>query len=233
MNETLVSAALKFGIEISREMESAFCKYADILIETNKVMNLTAITDIDEIFSKHFIDSISCQSLIPQNSLVVDIGSGAGFPGIPLKIVRPDLNMTLVDSLKKRVDFLKKVINLLEIDNAEAIHIRAEDAGRNKKLREKFDVAAARAVAPLCVLCEYCLPFVKVGGLFLALKGREAEREAEKSMKAINALGGELSEIKNTFFGELEHRVVVIKKVCKTPSQYPRKAGNPSKEPII
>lgn len=233
MNKILQEASLKFGINLTDDMDLRFSLYAKQLVEINKVMNLTAITDIDEIYTKHFVDSFSCQSLIPQNSAVIDVGTGAGFPGIPLYIVRPDMKLTLLDSLGKRVNFLNEILSLLNLDDAKAYHMRAEDGGQNKNMREMFDVSVSRAVAPLAVLCEYCLPFVKVGGCFLALKGRDANTEVLEGEKAIISLGGEAEEIQELFWKDMKHRVVVIRKVCKTPSMYPRKAGKPSKEPII
>lgn len=232
MNAVLEKGLLNFGITPSDEIANKFEKYENLLVETNKQFNLTAITETDEVNLKHFVDSISCQNLIEKGSSIVDVGTGAGFPGIPLSIVRDDISLTMIDSLGKRVNFLNTVINEIGI-NASAFHFRAEEAGKNAKFREKYDVATSRAVANLPVLCEYCLPFVKVGGLFLALKGRDAEAEVEKAEKAIKVLGGKLEKVHEVFWEGLEHRVVVIRKVCKTPPKYPRNAGKPSKEPII
>lgn len=233
MNSYLENGLTYFGLNPSAETGEKFEKYEHLLVETNKQFNLTAILETDEINIKHFVDSISCQSLIPLGSSVIDVGTGAGFPGLPLKIVRDDIKLTLIDSLGKRVNFLKTVINELSLSNADAFHMRAEDGGRNKDFREKFDVATSRAVANLPVLCEYCLPFVKPGGFFLALKGRDAEEEARQAEKAIKVLGGKLIKIEKVFWQGLEHRVVVIRKECKTPARFPRNAGKPSKEPII
>ena len=233
MNSILEKGLLNFGITPDETMGERFAKYEEILVETNKQFNLTAITESDEVNLKHFVDSISCQSLVPENASIIDVGTGAGFPGIPLKIVRDDISLTMIDSLGKRVNFLNTVIDELNLPKSEAHHMRAEEAGRNAKFREQFEVATSRAVANLTVLCEYCLPFVKVGGYFLALKGRDADAEVEKAVKAIKVLGGKLEDVVEVFWEGLEHRVVVIRKVCKTPSKYPRNAGKPSKEPII
>ena len=233
MNLNLEKGLINFGIEPTKEIGEKFQKYENLLIETNKQFNLTAITESDEVNLKHFVDSISCQSLIPMGSSVIDVGTGAGFPGLPLKIVRDDIKLTLLDSLGKRVNFLNTVIDELSLFEAAAFHMRAEEGGKNKEFREKFDVATSRAVANLPVLCEYCMPFVKPGGYFLALKGRDAEAEVDLAGKAIKVLGGKLQKIEKVFWQGLEHRVVVIRKECKTPSRFPRNAGKPSKEPII
>ena len=233
MNSILEKGLINFGITPEDEIGENFAKYEEILVETNKQFNLTAITETDEVNLKHFVDSISCQSFIKTGASIIDVGTGAGFPGIPLKIVRDDITLTMIDSLNKRVNFLNTVIENLSLKNAFAYHMRAEEAGKSPKFREKFDVATSRAVANLPVLCEYCLPFVKEGGYFLALKGRDAEAEVEKAEKAIKILGGELQEVHEVFWEGLEHRVVVIRKVCKTPKKYPRNAGKPSKEPLI
>lgn len=233
MNAVLEKGLTNFGITPSDKIFDSFEKYENLLIETNKQFNLTAITESDEVNLKHFVDSISCQRLIEKGSSIIDVGTGAGFPGIPLAIVRDDIRLTMIDSLGKRVNFLNTVINEIGLSDASAFHMRAEEAGKNPKFREKFDIATSRAVANLPVLCEYCLPFVKIGGLFLALKGRDADAEVEKAEKSIKILGGKLEKIEEVFWEGLEHRVVVIRKVCKTPSKYPRNAGKPSKEPII
>ena len=233
MNSILEKGLINFGITPTEEIFESFAKYENILVETNKQFNLTAITETNEINLKHFVDSISCQSLIADGASVIDVGTGAGFPGIPLKIVRNDISLTMIDSLGKRVNFLNTVIDNLSLENASAHHLRAEEAGKSPEFREQYDVATSRAVANLPVLCEYCLPFVKVGGYFLALKGRDVNSEVEKAEKAVKILGGKLEKVAEVFWEGLEHRVVVIRKVCKTPSKFPRNAGKPSKEPII
>ncbi len=222
--------AAMFGIYNIKEEK--FSQYTKLLLEWNEKINLTAITDPDEIISKHYIDSISCQEFIPQNASVIDVGTGAGFPGIPLKIVRDDLKVTLLDSLEKRIKFLNEVISSLNLSDISTIHSRAEDGGSNPIMREKFDIAVSRAVASLPVLCEYCLPFVKVGGKFIALKGPDAEQEVSISKNALGVLGGEILDIRDTSFDGMNHKIVIIGKKKETPAKYPRKAGKVSKAPL-
>ena len=233
MNSILEDAFKSFNLYLTEDMSLKFEKYADMLIDANKKFNLTAITDRDGIFEKHFADSVSCAQFIDKGSRVIDVGSGAGFPGLPIKIARDDINITLLDSLSKRVNFLKDVCLSLDLKNVFPLHMRAEDTGKDKDFREKFDVAVSRAVANLAVLSEYCLPFVKVGGVFLALKGREAEAELAASLNAIEVLGGKAEKTEEVFWRGMEHRVIIIRKVCKSPSKYPRKAGKPAKSPLI
>ena len=233
MNSILEDAFKSFNLYLTEEMCLKFEKYADMLIETNKQFNLTAITDRDEIFKKHFADSVSCAQFIDKSSCVIDVGSGAGFPGLPLKIAREDINITLLDSLSKRVNFLRDICLSLDLKNVFPVHMRAEDAGSDRDFREKYDVAVSRAVANLSVLSEYCLPFVKVGGVFLALKGREAEAELAASLNAIEVLGGKAEKTEEVFWQGAEHRVIIIRKVCNCPPKYPRKAGKPAKYPLI
>lgn len=229
--EDLKKGLLQFGIEPTEEICSRFAKYEKLLVEWNEKMNLTAITAHDEVVNKHFVDSISCQKYIPAGTLLADVGTGAGFPGLPIKIVRQDVRVTLIDSLMKRLSFLDTVIHELSLSDVETVHMRAEDAGHSNH-REKYDVVTARAVANLPVLCEYCLPLVKKGGVFLALKGRDGEEEAQKSEKALKILGGEITEIYDVSWQDMEHVVIEIRKTGQTPTQYPRKAGKPSKNPI-
>ena len=233
MNSILEDAFKSFRLDLTEDICSNFEKYADLLIETNKQFNLTAITERDEVFEKHFADSVSCAQFIDQGMRVIDVGSGAGFPGLPLKIAREDLSITLLDSLAKRVNFLKTVCAELKLTGVSPVHMRAEDAGADSEFREKYDVAVSRAVANLAVLSEYCLPFVKVGGIFLALKGRGADAEISEAQNAIAVLGGKTEKTVEVFWRGMEHRVVIIRKVCNTPAKYPRKAGKPAKSPLI
>jgi len=238
----LESTAPEICVPMPAESITAFKKYASMLVEKNKVMNLTAIVDDQGIALRHFIDSLTLVSFIEaeqkkQNKKelsIIDVGTGAGFPGIPLKIAMPEIKLTLMDSLQKRIGFLKDVTTELDLKNVNHIHSRAEDAGRDKKNREKYDIATARAVANLPVLCEYCLPFVKVGGCFMAMKGK-LEEELDQSSKAILTLGGTIERVeKFTLPGtDMERTVVVIRKVRPTPPKYPRQAGKPTKEPIL
>jgi len=236
VNELLKASLNEMGIEVNEKMIHDFCEYSRLLREWNEVMNLTAITDEKEIVLKHFADSISVLKAmdIPYGATALDIGTGAGFPGLPVKIVRSDIKMTLVDSLNKRVNFLKTVCNELSLEEIECIHARAEELSRKKEKRESFDFCLSRAVAALNVLCEYCLPFVRVGGYLLALKGPNAFNEVDDAKKAIDVLGGELVEVKDIAipYTELKHNLVIIKKIKQTPSVYPRKGSNISKKPL-
>ena len=199
-------------------------------------MNLTAITEFDEVVEKHFLDSVSLtkQLDLHQPLKVLDLGTGAGFPGIPLKIVFPELEITLMDSLNKRVLFLQDVISSLQLENIEAVHGRAEEAARNKKYRESFDLCVSRAVANISTLSEYCLPFVKIGGSFISYKSSTIEDELEDGKKGIAILGGKVKDVYKFTLpdSELQRSFVIIEKEKKTPKAYPRKAGTPSKEPL-
>lgn len=231
----LIEEAKKLNIEISEKANENLEKYAKIMLKYNEVMNLTAITDPDEIREKHFLDSVTLvlSGKLEKGCSLIDIGAGAGFPSVPVKVVRDDIKLTMLDSLNKRVNFLNEVITELKMENAVAIHSRAEDAGKDKKLRERFDVATARAVADLAVLAEYALPFVKVGGYFVAMKGNSPEEEINNAKKAIREMGGEIEKVEEVLLPSgIKHSLVIIRKVIPTPSKYPRKAGKPSKEPI-
>lgn len=228
----------EFGIELTAEMEEQFLLYYNMLIEWNSFMNLTAITDFDEVLKKHFTDSVSLIRAIPdlgeKKFKVIDVGTGAGFPGIPLKIVFPNISVVLLDSLNKRVNFLKEVISKLQFTDITAVHGRAEDFAQNKEYRESFDLCVSRAVANLATLSEYCLPFVKKNGRFISYKSEKVSEEFEISGKAISVLGGEF-ENQVTFElpdSDIYRNLFVIKKKSATPGKYPRKAGLPSKEPI-
>ena len=195
-------------------------------------MNLTAITEPNEVILKHFIDSLTIANLIEKDQKIIDVGTGAGFPGIPLSIVKEE-NITLLDSLNKRITFLEEVINKLELKNIKAIHARVEEFAKNKKERESYDIATSRAVAPLNVLLEYLLPLVKVGGICICMKGSNTE-EIEEAKNALKILGGEIEKIEKITLPEsdITRNIIIVKKVKETPSKYPRKPGTPSKEPI-
>ncbi|WP_432406055.1 16S rRNA (guanine(527)-N(7))-methyltransferase RsmG [Wukongibacter sp. M2B1] len=227
----------ELGLDIDDRMIDRFTKYKNLLIEWNKKINLTGITDEREIMIKHFLDSLACMltGVVRNDSKIIDVGTGAGFPGIPLKVFNENLNLTLLDSLNKRIKYLETVCNELELSQVEFLHGRAEDYGRDEEYREKYDIAVARAVAELAVLCEYCLPFVKVNGYFIALKGPKAQEEIENAKKALNILGGEIVDILNVNlpYSDSGHNLVIIKKIKSTPSKYPRKAGMPTKKPLI
>lgn len=223
-------------IALSEKQMEQFLQYYELLVEKNKVMNLTAITEFDEVVEKHFLDSVSLtkQLDLHQPLKVLDLGTGAGFPGIPLKIVFPELEITLMDSLNKRVLFLQDVISSLQLENIEAVHGRAEEAARNKEYRESFDLCVSRAVANISTLSEYCLPFVKIGGSFISYKSSTIEDELEDGKKGIAILGGKVKDVYKFTLpeSELQRSFVIIEKEKKTPKAYPRKAGTPSKEPL-
>ena len=233
--ELLKISAEKMGIELSQNQLEKFDLYKKLLLEWNEKMNLTAITDDEGIAIKHFADSISVLPLIEnKNASLIDVGTGAGFPGIPLKIANDGFKVTLLDSLNKRITFLEEIKKELGITNLECIHSRAEDGGQNLLYREQFDCCISRAVANLAVLSEYCLPFVKLGGYFISLKGHDAAEEIEGAQAAVKKLGGKIEEtvkieIPNS---DITHSLVMIKKIAQTPKQYPRKAGTATKKPI-
>ena len=237
----LVNICNKINIEISDDQINCFEKYYELLIEKNKVMNLTAITDKEDVIVKHFIDSIA---LIPyltdkginiNNKLkIIDIGTGAGFPGLPLKIMMPDVKFTLLDSLNKRVSFLNEVIDELKLKDIEALHGRAEDYASNNKYREKYDICVSRAVANLSTLSEYCIPFVKEDGFFISYKAGESEEEINNSKNAIKILGGKINKVEEFVLPgtDVSRVFVFIRKLELTDKKYPRKAGVPAKKPL-
>jgi 16S rRNA (guanine527-N7)-methyltransferase len=231
----LLEGAKELGVNLDGRMLALFNIYKDTLKEWNKKINLTAIEEDPDIAVKHFIDSLTIIPYISGEKInLLDVGTGAGFPGIPAKIVFKNLKLTLLDSLEKRIKFLNELINILEIKDALAIHGRAEDLGQNPRYREKFDVCTARAVASLPVLLEYCLPFVRIGGTFIAMKGSSLD-EVGLSQKALNILGGEIDEIKRITlpFSDIIRNIIIVKKMRHTSTKYPRKAGKPSKKPLI
>lgn len=224
------------GITLTDRQLDQFEKYYETLVEWNEKMNLTAITDKEDVYLKHFYDSITASFYFDFTKPfhLCDVGAGAGFPSIPLKIAFPQIEVTIVDSLNKRISFLTHLANVLELENVHFVHDRAETFGVNKEYRENFDVVTARAVARMSVLSEFCLPLVKVGGNFIAMKAASAKEELEVGQKAITTLGGKLDKM-FTFtlpFEESERSILIIKKEKQTPKKYPRKPGTPSKAPI-
>lgn len=234
LQDILRDGAKEFNIDLKHKQIESFLQYKDLLKEWNEKFNLTAIEEDKEVIIKHFIDSLSIIPYLTPEAKVIDIGTGAGFPGIPVKIILDNTKVTLFDSLDKRVKFLSEVIRVLDLKGIDALHGRAEDFGIKKEFRETFDVAVARAVANLPVLLEYCLPFVKVGGLFIAMKGSNTE-EIDNSSKALRILGGKIEEVKEVTlpFSDFKRNIILIRKLRQIPSNYPRKAGKPSKEPLV
>lgn len=235
MIQNLSDCAKAAGFPLYENQLIQFENYAKLLLSWNEKMNLTAITKPEEIVTKHFVDSLYGLPYLSAGDRLIDVGTGAGFPGIPLKIARPDLSLTLLDSLNKRLTFLNEVISALKLDDAKTVHARAEEgAAKKSPLRESFDCATARAVASLGVLAEYCLPYVKVGGVFLAYKGGDVGEELASSKNAICTLGGEIAEVqKHTIPStDITHSVVVIKKVKPTLDIYPRQNGKITKKPL-
>ena len=228
----------KIFLSLSVVQKRQFLEYYERLIEKNKVMNLTAITEMDDVILKHFIDSILLVKALPDiNTLpysCIDVGTGAGFPGIPLKIVFPQLKIVLLDSLNKRVGFLKEIVEALKLSDVQAIHGRAEDYGRKEEYREQFDLCFSRAVANLATLSEYCIPFVKKGGFFISYKSAKAEEEMQGAREAVRRLGGEMQPAVSLYLPgtDVERCFVSVKKLWITPKKYPRKAGMPLKEPL-
>ena len=227
----------KMHIELPDGALELLNRYYEMLIDTNKLMNLTTITEYSEVVIKHFADSaaIGCITDMNGNIDVIDVGTGAGFPGIVLKIVYPQLSVVLLDSLNKRVNFLKNVITELGLTDISAIHGRAEDIARNKDYREKFDLCVSRAVANMSSLSEYCLPFVKVGGRFISYKADGCDEEVKTASKAVNTLGGKIRKIESYVIPDTDicRKFVVIDKLRNTSAKYPRKAGPPTKEPLV
>jgi len=230
----LVSDAEKLGISINDEQLRRFDLLSELLAEQNKTMNLTAITDPDGIAVKHFADSISVLSAaeIPQGARILDVGTGAGFPGIPLLIMRPDIDLTMIDSTAKKLKYVENTVNELGLI-ATTLHTRAEEAGQSKEYREKFDFVCSRAVAALNVLCEYCLPFVRQNGLFIAMKGAKAQEEIDAAKGAIKTLGGKIVAEKSFSLSDGgERTLVVIKKISQVPPKYPRPSAQIAKKPL-
>lgn len=236
MNNVLTEKVKELSIVLNDKQIQQFEHYYNILVEWNKVMNLTAITEYEEVVEKHFLDSLTIVNAIHVEKIetLIDVGTGAGFPGIPLKIAFPHLKVTLLDSLNKRIKFLNEVIDLLELNDIKAIHGRAEDYAKQAEYREQYDICVSRAVANLATLSEYCLPYVKVDGLFVPYKSGEIDEELKSSEKAVSILGGKVEEVvKFQLPGtDIGRSFVKIHKIKETKKKYPRKAGMPTKEPL-
>ena len=236
MDQILKKSLEKIGIEITDEQKEQFDTYHKLLEEWNKVMNLTGITEFQEVLIKHFLDSLACVKAVDMSRIkrIMDIGTGAGFPGVPLKIAFPHLEACLLDSLKKRVNFLEETFQMLKLENITAIHGRAEEYAKNKQYRETYDLCVSRAVSNLATLSEYCLPYVKTGGYFISYKSGTVQEEVEQAQKAVKILGGKIQDV--VYFqlpdSEIQRSLVVIEKIKATPGRYPRKAGTPLKEPL-
>lgn len=236
MNNVLTKKVKELSIVLNDKQIQQFEQYYNILVEWNKVMNLTAITKYEEVIEKHFLDSLTIVDAINMEKIetLIDVGTGAGFPGIPLKIAFPHLKVTLLDSLNKRIKFLNEVIDLLELDDIKTIHGRAEDYAKQAEYREQYDICVSRAVANLATLSEYCLPYVKVDGLFVPYKSGEIDEELKSSEKAVSIVGGKVEEVvKFQLPGtDIGRSFVKIHKIKETKKKYPRKAGMPTKEPL-
>lgn len=232
--EELKNKASKINVNLNKEQLEKCNLYMNLLLEWNEKMNLTAITDPKDIILKHFIDSFTIEKYIKNEKKVIDVGTGAGFPGIPISILQKDIDITLLDSLNKRIMFLEDVIQKLQLNKVQAVHARAEEFAKNKLEREQYDISTSRAVAPLNILLEYLLPLIKVGGKCVCMKGSNIE-EIKKANNALKLLGGEIEKIEKINLPESDiiHHIIIIKKIKNTPQKYPRKSGIPNKQPII
>lgn len=232
-SKELQEKANQINIDIQKEQIEKCYHYMNLLLEWNEKINLTAITDPKEVILKHFIDSFTIHKYIEKKKKVIDVGTGAGFPGIPISILEQDIEMKLLDSLQKRIQFLEEVIQSLTLQNIHTIHARVEEFANNKKERETYDVATSRAVAPLNVLLEYLLPLVKIGGICICMKGSHTE-EIEEAKNAFNILGGKIEKIEKITLpnSDIQRNIIIVRKLKNTPPKYPRKPGTPSKEPI-
>lgn len=231
----MIELSKKINIDITDEQLKKFYRYMYLLLEWNEKINLTAITETDEVILKHFIDSMTVFKYLVESKNIIDVGTGAGFPGIPIAIMNQNKNITLLDSLNKRINFLNEVCSELKINNIKTYHGRAEEFGHNKQHREKYDIAISRAVANMTTLVEYLIPFIKVGGRCICMKGNDIEEELEQAKFAIKELGGKIEKVErfNLPNSDMERNIIIITKIKETPNRYPRKAGMPSKMPLF
>lgn len=234
--DVLMQSAHEYGLQLTEQQVGHFASYFETLVEWNEKVNLTAITAPQDVAIKHMIDSLSCydEEIFKKGAAIIDVGTGAGFPGLPLKIFRPDIKLTLFDSLNKRILFLQSVADLLGMNDITFVHSRAEDGGKSKQFREQYDIAVSRAVARLNILCEWCLPFVSLGGFFIALKGSQYSQELDEAKGAIRLLGGEVAKVQKIKLPGIDdvRAVIYIRKIKKTPSAYPRRPGTAEKNPL-
>lgn len=234
--ELLIKILREYNIELTDKQISQYAEYMEQILEYNEHINLTSITDRDEFIKKHYVDSIlgALNDEFQAGEMIIDVGTGAGFPGVPLAILFPEKEFVLLDSLNKRLKIVSEICHSADINNVRVLHARAEDAGRNKEYREQFDICISRAVANLSVLSELCLPLVREGGYFLSYKGPNYEEELAGAKKAIRTVGGKTARIESIGSADTEfnHNIIFIEKIKNTPAQYPRKAGTPSKNPI-
>ena len=230
----MIELSKKINVQLNDEQIKKYFEYMTLLLDWNEKINLTAITEMDDVILKHFIDSMTIFKYIENVESIIDVGTGAGFPGIPIAIMKKDVKITLLDSLNKRINFLNEVCCELKINNVETIHGRAEEIGKNKEHREKYDIAVSRAVANMSTLSEYLIPLVKIGGKCICMKGSEIEQELEQAKFAIKELGGKIEKVEKFTLpdSDMERNIIIIRKIKETPNKYPRKAGMPSKDPI-
>ncbi len=234
--EYFEQALSDWSIKLEKRQKCQFIRYYELLTQWNQYMNLTAITEFEEVLKKHFLDSLSLAAFLDMGQVgnLLDVGTGAGFPGIPLKIMFPHVKLTLLDSLKKRITFLEEVTKELKLEDTDAVHGRAEDLARQDTMRASYDLCVSRAVANLSTLSEYCIPFVKRGGIFAAYKSERAMEELPSAERAVGLLGAKIEEKKDFIlpFSDLKRTILLIRKIKETPPAFPRKAGLPSKEPL-